>query len=62
MYIEDSDATFINSTFRNNFARNGGSIYVKGDSTIILNNVTIESSTSIVNGGFLFVEEPTDNV
>lgn len=58
IYIEESTASFERSIFTNNWGQKGGTFYLTKQQYLSLQDVTVTSSSSTQQGGFIFAEEP----
>jgi hypothetical protein len=58
IYIEESTASFTGSIFTNNWGQKGGTFYLTKQQYLSLEDVTVTSSSSTQQGGFIFAEEP----
>jgi len=58
IYIEESIASFTRSVFSNNWGANGGTFYLTKQQYLTLEDVTVTSSSSTQQGGFIYAEEP----
>lgn len=58
IYIEESTASFTSSVFTNNWGQKGGTFYLTKQQYLTLKDVTVTSSSSTQQGGFIYAEEP----
>jgi hypothetical protein len=58
IYIEESTASFTSSVFTNNWGQKGGTFYLTKQQYLTLQDVTVTSSSSTQQGGFIYAEEP----
>jgi hypothetical protein len=58
IYIEESTASFTSSVFTNNWGQKGGTFYLTKQQYLTLEDVTVTSSSSTQQGGFIYAEEP----
>jgi hypothetical protein len=58
IYIEESTASFTSTVFTNNWGQKGGTFYLTKQQYLTLQDVTVTSSSSTQQGGFIYAEEP----
>lgn len=59
-YLDGTPSTFTSTTFTNNWAQKGGTFYLAGQLTLSLANVIVTGSSSTLQGGVLYANEPTN--